>query len=128
VARPQQEGEQIMKKLITTLILSVITVLAFALPASAAVLQGTDGPDTLRGTRFQPDEIYGYEGPDYLKGRGGNDLLDGGNGPDTLRGGKGDDVLYGGSGPDVVRGGPGNDTCYVDRNDTVINCETVIAE
>ncbi|CAN0321438.1 unnamed protein product, partial [Phaeothamnion confervicola] len=45
-----------------------------------------------------------------LKGRDGDDTLDGGGGRDTLRGEEGNDTLLGGSGNDVLVGGDGDDT------------------
>ena len=49
-----------------------------------AVIDGTDGADTLIGT---PDD-------DTLTGGAGNDILDGGAGDDLVRGGEGADKLY----------------------------------
>jgi hypothetical protein len=73
--------------LLATLILSLAAV-----PALAAVLTGTPGPDVLTGT----------SGDDTLAGLGGNDRLRGGGGNDTLDGGPGADDMAGGSGRDAV--------------------------
>ncbi len=53
----------------------------------------------------------GY-GNDTIKGKKGNDIIDGGAGNDTVKGGKGKDTIYGGEGRDVLVGGKGKDTIY----------------
>ena len=106
-------------------------------------LEGDAGNDLLLGGA-DDDRLYGRTGNDRLNGGTGNDLLEGGRGRDTLRGDAGndrlnggldDDRIYGGAGNDIVIAvgggadtidcGPGKDKAYVDRNDTVRNCETV---
>jgi Ca2+-binding RTX toxin-like protein len=49
------------------------------------------------------------DGPEEIRGYGGNDRLDGGPGNDTVHGGPGDDVVNGGPGTDICTGGPGYD-------------------
>jgi Ca2+-binding RTX toxin-like protein len=80
-----------------------LTVLSLALvaPASAAVIDGTSGPDRLVGTA-QADAIRGYGGLDRIYGKAGADRLLAGR--DNKR--------------DKVRGGPGNDRIYVSLGDT----------
>lgn len=113
--------------------------------AMAAAISGTQGNDTLRGTR-QVDQIYGLNGNDTLYGRARGDELYGGAGNDNLYGGSGADDIYGGSGQDNLFGGPdadfinsadrgtpdivdcGNpdgamDRVVPDEDDTVKNCE-----
>lgn len=63
-----------------------------------AIINGTDGNDTLVGT----------EGDDSLLGGGGDDVLRGGRGADLLLGDAGNDTLYGGMG-DTLQGGAGRD-------------------
>ncbi len=64
--------------------------------ASAALLAGGPGGETLTGTS-DDDQLYGRAGNDTLNGLGGNDDLDGGPGADDLRGGRGiDAATYGG--------------------------------
>ena len=58
-----------------------ISVLAFAGTMWAAVVPGTGGNDTLRGTA-RADSLYGKGGNDRLLGLAGNDLLVGGPGND----------------------------------------------
>ena len=41
-------------------------------------INGTSGPDTFRGTRFN-DEIFGFGGNDLFFGSKGEDRLDGGS-------------------------------------------------
>jgi len=69
------------------------------------VLQGLDGPDTLRG----------YGGIDILWGGEGNDYLFGDEQGDTLRGESGNDTLTGGAGADAMLGGYDDDRYYVDN-------------
>jgi len=49
------------------------------------------------------------DGPEEIRGYGGNDRLDGGPGDDIVHGGPGDDVVDGGAGTDICTGGPGYD-------------------
>lgn len=72
---------------------ALLTVVA--MPALAAVLEGTGGDDVLVGTRAR-DEIDGRRGDDVISGRNGNDnLLVGGFGDDRISGGAGYDNLVG---------------------------------
>ncbi|MCX8278682.1 hypothetical protein OSJ77_00575 [Phyllobacterium sp. 0TCS1.6C] len=72
--------------------------------APAAIIDGTEGDDSLVGTA----------GEDTINGFGGDDFLDGGSGDDALYGGDGDDWLTGGRNQegegDLLDGGAGNDT------------------
>lgn len=65
----------------------------------------------LIGTRHH-DELFARDARDWvIRGRGGNDWLEGGAGDDTLWGGTGDDTIDAGYFGDADRlyGGPGND-------------------
>jgi Ca2+-binding RTX toxin-like protein len=73
----------------------VLLTLVLTSAASGAVQRGTDGEDTLIGTRAA-DTLYGYAGHDGLYGGAGDDRLYGGPGWDHIFGGAGDDVLDGG--------------------------------
>jgi Ca2+-binding RTX toxin-like protein len=89
--------------------------------ALAAAISGTQGNDTLRGTR-RADQIYGLNGRDTLKGFAGGDELYGGAGLDRLVGSGGNDEIYGGNGQDKLLGGNGADylnSADGDPNDTV---------
>ncbi len=85
---------------------------------SMAIINGNNGNNVLRGTRFSDiisgldgnDDIFGDRGDDILDGGNDDDILDGGDGNDTVIGGEGDDVLDGGRGGDSLFGGEGNDT------------------
>lgn len=72
------------------------------------VVEGTEGADTLSGSR-QADLIVGGDGDDILSGESGRDFLIGGDGDDNLSGEKGRDTLEGGSGDDLLHGGGGRD-------------------
>ena len=95
-------------------------------PAQAAVMRGTDGPDTLVGTP-RPDGISGRGGDDLLFGKRGADGVSGQAGDDTLHlgrsgsasageesgdGGRGDDHVYGGRGFEFIWGRGGDDHLY----------------
>jgi Ca2+-binding RTX toxin-like protein len=84
-----------------------------------AIVTGTSGNDradlggaNLVGTS-SADEIYGFEGDDWLEGGDGNDLLDAGTGDfNSVFGGAGNDLVRtagyggffdGGSGFDTIR-------------------------
>lgn len=127
-----------------TLILVGLAAAALAAvpAASAKVIVGTAGDDTLVGTDRR-DFIHGKAGNDTLAGNGGSDLLFGGRGHDTvsgddgrdfgwggpgndtLEGGAHGDVLYAGHGVDTLEGGGGNDRAYAGENDgspDVVDC------
>jgi Ca2+-binding RTX toxin-like protein len=113
-------------KLRRTVLLLVTMVVASMLGtgvALAAAISGTQGNDTLRGTR-QVDQIYGLNGNDTLVGRARGDELYGGAGNDNLYGSSGADDIYGGSGQDDLFGGSGADFLNsADRGTTdIVNC------
>ena len=64
---------------------AALAVLAFAPAASAKVIVGTSGDDTLAGTDRR-DFIHGRGGNDALAGNGGSDFLFGQRGNDTATG------------------------------------------
>jgi hypothetical protein len=71
----------------------VAALLVLPTVALAAVITGTEGPDTnLNGTAGD-DTISGLGGNDRINGLGGNDVLDGGPGSDDLAGGSGRDAV-----------------------------------
>ena len=94
-----------MKRAFRTLPLAAFAVVALAAPATAAVINGTDGPDALVGTS-KADTMRGHAGNDSLRGLAGADKLYGGPGADRLHPGKD-------SQQDVLRGGDGNDRIWV---------------
>ena len=69
-------------------------------PLPVTPVAGTDGNDTMIGTRWIDDVFAGGAGDDVLQGKQGNDTLDGGAGNDTLMGEQGNDQLTGGNGTD----------------------------
>jgi hypothetical protein len=89
-------------RLIRALPVAALLTAGLALPAAAAVINGTGGADVLVGTS-RADTIHGYRGNDILRGKVGADHLYGGRGADRLY--PGDDAQT-----DVLRGGPGADT------------------
>ncbi len=76
-----------------------------------APLIGTDGPDTITGTRGA-DRIEGLGGDDVLSGGRDRDSIDGGLGNDRLSGGALSDELTGGEGNDFLGGSTGNDRLF----------------
>jgi Ca2+-binding RTX toxin-like protein len=66
------------------------------------ILEGTAGPDVLRGDGDSNPYIWGRAGDDRIFGGGGNDRLEGAAGRDRLDGGPGRDGLYGMSGTDLL--------------------------
>ncbi|MEB3343142.1 S8 family serine peptidase [Okeania sp.] len=77
-------------------------------PIDDIFLKGRGGNDKLQG-QTGDDTLIGNGGNDTLHGGGGNDILNGGSGNDTLNGSKGDDTLNGGSGNDTLNGSSGDD-------------------
>jgi Ca2+-binding RTX toxin-like protein len=90
---------------------------------AASACRGTDGPNTMYGSRSE-DRIYGKGASDVIVATGGVDEvyggdgsdagLYGGNGRDLVRGGAGQDKAIGGSGADTMRGGEGRDELWGD--------------
>lgn len=83
---------------------------------AAALLNGTEGDDTL----------YGGDGPDVLAGLGGNDLIVGQGGDDRLIGGPGNDTLVGGAGNDTVEFQRGDGGDSVDAYDATPGKQDVV--
>lgn len=70
-------------------------------------VEGSQDGDTLAGDG-NVNRPIGWDGDDFLQGRGG---------ADSLLGGDGDDVLVGGAGGDLHDGGAGSDTvAYIDAS------------
>lgn len=83
-----------------------------------SVIEGTDGNDSIRGTRAS-ELILAKGGNDHVDGAGGDDCIIGGGGSDRLLdGGSGNDIIVGGPGNDRIDGGQKNDIIYgSDGND-----------
>ncbi|HEU0305021.1 MAG TPA: hypothetical protein VFR32_10630 [Gaiellaceae bacterium] len=106
-----------MARAISPAALGVAGLLLAALPAAAATIVGTNGPETIRGTAG-PDRIAGRGGNDVLVGRAGRDVVDGGSGADRL-------VLRDGE-RDTAICGRGKDVVLADAADVVMgDCETL---
>lgn len=97
-----------MQRTLLLLAAAALTGLALAPAASARVIVGTAGDDTLAGTERR-DFVYGRAGADTIAGNGGSDLLFGQRGGDTVSGDDGRDLLWGGPGNDTLEGGAGPD-------------------
>ncbi|GAB3344895.1 calcium-binding protein [Lysobacter tyrosinilyticus] len=69
---------------------------------------GTSGDDTITGAA---------DGPNDIRGGGGNDRLTGGMATDRMDGGEGNDIIFGGSGGDTLIGGAGDDQINAYRFD-----------
>lgn len=125
-----------MRKLIVFSLCAVALLVAPA--ASAKIIVGTKGDDTLVGTEKQDhifgragnDTISGLAGGDFLFGQRGNDRVTGGDGNDWVWGRPGDDVVDGGAGDDRIRvgygvdtaqGGPGNDAVWALAKDEQVD-------
>ncbi len=70
------------------------------------------GDDSLRGSDFLYDLLFGGSGNDDLRGGTGVDFLTGGFHVDTLRGNDDNDVLIGGKARDSLFGNDGDDEAY----------------
>lgn len=111
-----------MRKTVLAVTAMVLALVLGSGIAVAAAVSGTQGNDTLRGTR-QVDQIYGLNGNDTLYGFERPDELYGGAGNDNVYGHDGADDLYGGSGIDNLFGGTGADFINsLDRSFDLINC------
>ena len=99
---------------------AALGVLLTAALASAGVVSGTNGPDTLTGTDKR-DRIRAHGGDDTVNARAGRDFVWGGRGHDTVDGGSGRDVLRGWRGNDTLNGGPGNDLIFAQRGVDTVN-------
>ena len=93
----------------------------------AATHMGTNGPDFIRGT-IGADVIVAGGGDDVIEGRDGRDLVCAGAGNDGIRGGytqdRGPDSadrIFGGDGSDVMSGNQGNDVLHGEGGNDTIN-------
>jgi Ca2+-binding RTX toxin-like protein len=93
--------------------------------ATQAVVEGSDGDDTLIGGSGA-DSLHGGDGADLIYGGYGDDVLDGDDGVDTVYGQAGDDVLSSFDNNDALWGGSGRDrlamglTMHGDDDDDVL--------
>ncbi len=78
----------------------------------ALVVRATSANDSLGGSDFTYDILFGASGSDDLRGGTGVDSLYGGFHEDILRGNADDDSLFGGKAVDSLFGNDGNDTAY----------------
>lgn len=79
-----------------------------AAATSGVVIKGKQGDDLIEGTNFQ-DLLLGGRGNDDMQALAGDDLGRGNDGDDEVRGGAGEDLLAGGGGEDFLRGGGADD-------------------
>jgi Ca2+-binding RTX toxin-like protein len=78
---------------------------------------GTEGPDFLSGTPG-PDVIFGLGGDDGIEAGEGNDVICGGGGNDTLQDAPGNDYVDGGDGNDVIGSAGKQENSFADGPDT----------
>jgi Ca2+-binding RTX toxin-like protein len=121
-----------LKKLLRSVILAMLLLSAQIPPqVLAAVINGTNGPDTITGTE-EDDMIDARNGDDTVHALGGNDTVFGGGGNDIIYGGTGNDTLYGDAGNDQIYGEDGDDTLYGGANNDLLNggngTDTVVQE
>ena len=108
----------------TTIIVAASALAIVPSATPAATIQGDDGGERLRGTRFA-DTITGGAGNDRIAGRAGDDQLVGGDGNDRIFANLGRDTSYGGAGNDdlwaLARGDvqPGPDGAVDQNGDTL---------
>jgi Ca2+-binding RTX toxin-like protein len=106
-------------------IVAALLALTLVPSASAAVIEGTNGPDNLKGTQ-QADVIRAKKGNDDLFGMRGADRLKPGNGRDFVNAGLGRDWIFAiDSRRDVIFCGDGFDSVFADRRDELNDCERV---
>jgi Ca2+-binding RTX toxin-like protein len=121
-------------------VIPLVVVASVSLSAAVAAANHADGcpesePGPANGTTLvigtSADErcLVGANGPDRVRGLGGDDRLIGNHGSDILVGGPGNDRLWGGRGPDTFICGPGIDRVFNNRdtgNDVIDpTCEIV---
>ncbi|MGV6802373.1 MAG: hypothetical protein ACWA5L_10670 [bacterium] len=90
---------------------SAYIIYGYDISGTDDIIRGRSGDDIIEGLGGN-DTIYGYAGNDTLDGDGGHNTLYGGEGNDTLKAAGGNDTFYGDGGTDDIRGGSGNDTIY----------------
>ncbi len=111
-----------MRRMTMAIAVAVVSLLLTAGMALAAMINGTDGPDTLKGTN-SADTMRGYGGQDTMYGRIGSDNMYGGSQRDTIYGDYGDDKIYGNGGNDVIHGGSDGDRIFGGSGKDVIDGE-----
>ena len=95
------------------ILLLILPVLGFVLPASAGHIPGCPHrPTVWNGTSGNDCASDGDGSNDNWHLKGGNDEAHGDNGGDLIAGEGGDDVIHGGNGPDDLNGGDGHDNLY----------------
>ncbi len=82
------------------------------LSVEALAIRAGSGDDSLGGSDYLYDILFGGSGEDDLRGGTGADFIYGGFGIDTLRGNDGDDQAVGGKAADRFFGHDGDDVAY----------------
>ena len=123
-----------MRKITVVAVMVAALLVMTAGVALAANFRGTDGPNTIIGTK-NADRIDALAGDDNLFGGGGNDFfffyrgyyeIYSGVGADTVNAGRGDDFIdvQGDDRRDVVRCGSGRDVVRANPEDALAgDCE-----
>ena len=70
------------------------------------------------GGSKRADELIGTSENDYVKAKGGDDIITTFEGDDKIKAGKGDDIITSGVGMDKVWGGGGADTFVTENGST----------
>jgi hypothetical protein len=107
-------------------VIPLVIIATVSLSAAMAAANHADGcPESepgpengitiIIGTSADERCLVAANGPDRIRGLGGNDRLIGNHGVDVLIGGPGNDRLWGGRGPDTFVCGPGIDRVFNNR-------------
>lgn len=103
----------------TTIILALLGLGALLIPILAD--DDDDGPDEIRGTLGDDEDLNGTDGDDRILGFDGDDIINAGAGVDFINAGLGNDTVNGGDNRDVIEGRAGDDTLNGDEgNDTIL--------
>ena len=85
--------------------------------ALQTVITGTSKDDVVNANKTVKGQLLPTDATDIIKGKGGDDKLNGLGGDDVIKGGKGKDDLGGKSGADTLKGNNGRDDLHGAKDD-----------